>query len=360
MGAAAQSPTLSTSTSNNDLASPIQRPPPRAIHEDHGLASDTTSVHSSHSLTGLAHHPELHDTGLNASIVETVNTWFSPSGITKSFVTGEVALAYNTAPSSPPPDQETIRLTHFELLEKVAANPTFVTAATKDSITTAEDHAGTYNVALSPIKRSSPTVGLKYQLHIDETNLGAYSPILVTPAWQLIEGQASVIVLYSLNPAFSRNSGTTGTAAALTMKNVVISVSLDITGADAAKPTAAMMSPTAGASFRRKAAAVTWRFTELTVKPDQERLLVRFTTTPGLVPKKGSIELKFELPGRAGSEVGVVARRSGVAGSAQKKSDPFADDSGEGDDGSLEGVESSRWEELAVKRMLVSGRYTAA
>jgi F-BAR domain only protein len=352
----AQSPPLPASTSSNDLASPIQRPPQRVILEDHALASDTTSIHSSHSLLGLAHHPELHEPGLNASLVETVNTWFSPNGVTKSFVTGEVALSYNASSATPIPDQEVVRLSHFELLEKVAANPTFVTGAAKDSSTTAEDHAGTYNVSLANIKRSTPTVGLKYQLHIDEQNLAAYSPILVTPAWQLIDGQASVIVLYSLNPAFASAS-----ISPIVAKNVIISVSLDISGADAVKPSTALMSPNAGASFRRKTGAVTWKFPELTLKPEQERLLVRFTTAAG-VPRKGSVELKFEMPGTGASEVGVL--RKVVGGGAKKiggasgTADPFADDDG----ASLEGVDSAsvKWEAVPNRRMVVSGRYTAS
>jgi F-BAR domain only protein len=354
----AQSPPLPVSTSSNDLASPIQRPPQRAILEDHALASDTTSIHSSHSLLGLAHHPELHEPGLNTSLVETVNTWFSPNGVTKSFVTGEVALAYNATPI-PTPDTETVRLSHFELLEKVAANPTFVTAAAKDVSTTAEDHAGTYTVSLANIKRSTPTVGLKYQLHIDEDNLAAYSPILVTPAWQLIDGQASVIVLYSLNPAFASSASNSASTPVLA-KNVIISVSLDVSGADAPKPSAALMSPNAGASFRRKTAAVTWKFAELALKSEQERLLVRFTTGAG-VPRKGSVELKFEMPGRGASEVGVVRRVVGgggkkSAGAGGEGADPFADDDG----ASLEGVESAKWEDVPGKRAVVSGRYTAS
>ncbi|ETN43550.1 uncharacterized protein HMPREF1541_02709 [Cyphellophora europaea CBS 101466] len=348
----ATSPSLPASTSATDLASPIQQPRQRTILEDHNLGSDTTSVHSTHSLAGLAHHPELHEPGLNASIVETVNTWFSATGVTKAFVTGEIALAYNPPALGTASESETIRLQHFEVLEKVAANPTFVTSAAKDSATSSEEHAGTYTVTLNNIKRAAPTVGLKYQLHIDEANLAAYSPILLTPAWQLVEGQASAILLYSLNPAFASE--------ATTFKNVVISVALDVTGgadAVAVKPTAAMMSPTQGASFKRKHGAVTWRFAELSVKPEQERLLVRFTTGAG-VPKKGPVEVRFEAQGRTASLVG-VERKGGEAPKREKVHDPFADDGGE-----LEGVESvaseAGWVEVSTKRGLVSGRYTAS
>ena len=345
-GAAVASSSLAQSPSAADLASPIAKPPPRTILEDHALGSDTTSIHSSRSLVGQAHHSELHDPGLNASIVETVNTFFSEAGVTKSFVTGEIALAYN--PITSETDTETIRLQQFELLEKVATNPMFITSPPKNEVSITEESAGTYNVSLSGIHRSTPVVGLKYQLHIDETSLAQYSPLLITPAWQLVEGQASIIVLYSLNPTFaaaSSSSSSSSTSAPVTLKNVIISVSLDPSGGN--PPQSAMMAPQQGASFRRKAASVTWRLNELTVKPEQERLLVRFMT-PGGTAKKGSIEVKFELQGRAGSTVGVERK-------AVKEKDPFAD---EGERVSEE--TGSSWEEVSTRRCLVSGRYSAA
>lgn len=368
--AAPSSPPLPTSSSATDLASPIQQPlRQRTLLEDHALGSDAGSVHSAHSLAALAHHPELHEPGLNASIVETVNTWFSASGATKSIVTGEVALAYNPTPSSTettsPTETETIRLQHFELLEKVAANPTFITAATKSNTTSAEEHAGTYRLAINSIKRPTPTVGLKYQLHIDEANLAAYSPLLLTPAWQLIDGQASVIVLYSLNPAFASPQQQ---QQSLTFKNVAISIRLDVTSADAPKPTAAQMAPREGAKFRRKVGTVTWRFAELSVKSaaEQERLVVRFTTAPGAgVPRQGGVDVKFEVHGRAASEVGVLRRRAvegGVSKEGKGVVDPFADEEAGASAGvaaEAEAEEVTEWVEVPTRRGVVSGKYTA-
>ena len=367
-GASSPPQQAATSPSASELASPIARTaaPPRTILEDQTL-SDNQSVHSSHSLANLPHHLDLHSPGLNASIVETVNTWFSDSGITKSFVTGEIALAYNSIPTTSPPESETLRLTHFELLEKVAANPMFVSAANALTNATgtasAEEQAGMYNVALSSIRKSTPTVGLKYQLHMDEGDLGRYSPLLVTPAWQVVEGQSSVILLYSLNPAFSGNASTgdagtaeVGEGGELTLKNVVITISLD--PSSPTKAQSAMMSPTQHAAFRKRvgAGAVTWKIPELNVKAKQERMLVRFMT-PGGTAKRGGVEVKFELQGRCGSAVGVQRRGEG---GGKKEADPFADEgegrtSGEGGEGGAKG-----WEEVQTRRMLVSGRYSAS
>ena len=201
----------------------------------------------------------------------------------------------------------------------------------------AEDRAGEYLVSLPGIKRPAPTIALKYQLHIDEANLSANSPVLFTPAWQMQDTQASVIVVYAINPAFTQASTT------ITLKNVVVTVALDISAGEG-KAVSAMMAPTAGASFKRKQSLVVWRFPELVIDAEQKKLLARFITT-GPPPKAGPIEAKWELPGILGSGLGVSA----LAG---ESSDPFADES------SAAGQERS-WKNVPCAKKLVSGRYSA-
>jgi len=334
-----------SASNENILASPIQRPPVApALHEDHGIGSDTTSIYSSRSLSGPTNHADLHDSGLNASILETVHSWFTDSGVSKAFVLGEIAFAYNPTGATDA-EHETIRLQHFELLDKVAANPIYLTQTKSGGTALTEEHAGTYTIATSPIRRPSPLVGLKYQLHLEDTNMAQYSPVLVTPAWQIVEGQVSVIVLYSLNPLFGSDP--------VILKNVVISVNLDTSGDG--KAVSAMMSPTPGASFKRKTSAVVWKLNEFTVKPVQERLLIRFVTQGGLA-KKGTVELKFEIPGRVASAIGV--EKISPPSDKEKEVDPFADDGGEGS--SARGsADEKRWELLSARKRLVTGRYTA-
>ncbi|KIX96567.1 uncharacterized protein Z520_07833 [Fonsecaea multimorphosa CBS 102226] len=320
----------------NTLASPLQRPAVvAALHDDHAaMGSDTASMHSSRSLAGPSPHPDLHEPGLNASVIETVHSWFTEAGISRSFVLGEVALACNPT-GLDDADTETIRIQHFEVLDKVAANPIFISQikSSEDSTAQAEERAGCYSVQASSLRRPTPMICLKYQLHMEESNLAQYSPVLITPAWQIVEGQVSVIVLYSLNPVFGNEP--------VTLRNVQISVSLDTTGEGTGKAMSAMMAPTQGASFRRKTSSVVWRMNEFTIKPEQERLLVRFMTQGGLA-KKGGVEVKFEISGRTASGVGVEKL-------VAKESDPFADDGG--------AVES--WETVPTRSKLVSGRYTA-
>jgi hypothetical protein len=61
------------------------------------IASDTTSIRSGHSLTtnAVTKHADMHQPGLNASIIETVSATFENGTIQTAKVSGEVALVYN-------------------------------------------------------------------------------------------------------------------------------------------------------------------------------------------------------------------------------------------------------------------------
>jgi hypothetical protein len=68
---------------------------PVLAHLEHST-SDAQSIRSQRSLTGapLVRHPDMHQPGLNASIVETVNASFEDGRVVSGTVVGEVALAY--------------------------------------------------------------------------------------------------------------------------------------------------------------------------------------------------------------------------------------------------------------------------
>ncbi|KAJ5082395.1 hypothetical protein N7532_011438 [Penicillium argentinense] len=338
-------------------SSPIKHAPsPSTATEDHAM-SDTTSVRSGHTVHGPAPtiHPELHESGLNASIIETVSAWFSEGSVTKSMVVGELALAHN-ATAGIPTDISRIRLDNFPVLEKVAANPHFVQEVTKDAT---DEKRGEYDIQLGSISRPIPTVAFKYQVHLDLTNPSAYCPVIFKPAWNLQEFQASAIIFYSLNPAFISQSG-----GPITLKNVVLTVSLDTAAEDeatkqpresVAHATSAVMHPNSGATFRRKTSTVTWKIPELEVKPpgagEEGKFLVRFaTSTPG--PRKGNVEAKFELRTvETGSRLG-ISRASSDA--ALKESDPFSDAEAPSP------AFSTSWQEVPTVRKLVGGKYVAA
>jgi len=60
-------------------------------------ASDTTSIRSGHSLSNnvVAKHADMHNSGLNASIIETMSATFESGVITSAKINGEIALVYN-------------------------------------------------------------------------------------------------------------------------------------------------------------------------------------------------------------------------------------------------------------------------
>jgi hypothetical protein len=292
-------------------------------------------------------HPDLYESGLNASIIETVNAWFSEGTVTKSFVVGELALAHNPTPGAPA-ESTRIRLDNFPVLEKVAANPHFVHEATNEN-------RGEYEIQLGSISRPMPTVAFKYQVHLDASNPSAYCPVIFKPVWKLQENQASAIIFYTINPSFVSYP-----VESIVLKNVVLTVGLDIAAEDeatkqprdsVAHATSALMHPNQGASFRRKNSTVTWRIPELEVKApgaDDGKFLVRFSTSTN-GPRKGNVEAKFELTTTAsGSQLGI----SRVSDASPKEVDPFADEA-------AQRAASTAWQEVPTARKLVAGKYVA-
>lgn len=329
------------------------------------LLSDGQLSHSAQSTGAAVNHPDLTEAGLQASIVETVSTWFSDSTSeakaqdTQSLVVGEVALTYNHASEAASSQtHETVRLRNFHVLEKCAQNPAFVTASNTSP------EPGTYNIALHTISRSQPTVAFKYQLHLPEQQASMYSPILIEQAWQILDGQAQVIILYSLNPAFQPVStdAPSDSARELNLKNVQFTVSVDSRSTDASAPANpralnAQMMPSTHAVFKKRTGSVIFKFPELKVTTTHERLLVRFIMEDGGVAKRGGVELKFNVPDLLASALEVERMQSA---SRSTETDPFADE-GELVRRSAEGVlATTGWQRVPSTKMLVSGRYTSA
>lgn len=322
--------------------------------------SDSTSIRSGHTLhnvPGALVHPELHEPGLNSSIIETINAWFSEGTVTRSFVVGELALAYNPVPDSPSGSAR-VRLDNFQVLEKVAANPNFVSEAPSDRDKEhADEKRGEYTVLLPSISRPAPTVAFKYQVHIDQSNTSAYCPVIFKPVWNLEEFQASAIIFYSLNPEFTSATP----VESITLRNLFLTVNLDTSPADqtsesreVAHATNAVMYPNTGATFRRKHSAVIWKLPELEVKGgEDDKFLVRFSTSSSW-PKKGKVEAKFDLHATpASSTLGISA----ASMESQREPDPFADE-----DSRAESPETQQttWKEVPTARKLVAGKYVSS
>lgn len=278
-------------------------------------------------------HPEMHEPGLNSSIVETVSAWFAEGAATRCVLIGEVALAYNPRDFSAPFGTDTIRLNNFSELEKVAPNPTFIDAV--------GDSPGTYTVNLSQATKT--TVAFKYQVRLEEMALAAHAPLVLKSAWKIEPTQASVIVTYGINPAF--NSSRTS----ITLNNVIIVIHLDPTGAKATSCKAM-----GGGTFSREKNLVYWRLGDITLSKDgpSQTLKARFFTDGEA--KTGNIEARWELHRDNAAGVGsplsvnVMDHSTGVEGDT----DPFADDGA----GSAPAV---TWKDVRTVKSLRSGTYLA-
>lgn len=307
---------------------------------DEQPASDAGSIRSgismSSSTAAQTKHPEMHKPGLNSSVVETASAWFEHGLITRAVVTGELALAYNPSDTSSTFGAESIRLENFNVLEKVAPNPAFITQQ--------PDKAGEYTVNPSGLHRTA--VAFKYQVHIDDSNLGSHAPILLNPAWKVEPTQTSVILTYSRNPSFGAEA-----QQSVSLTNVVMIIHLE-----GAKAVSCLSKPVG--TFVKERSTIYWRLGDITLEPGQpaRKLLARFATEAEAKP--GNVEAKWEINAEnmrgLGSGLGVstlVQSGDGAGASA----DPFADESA--------GASSSRlaeWKEVESVRRLLSGTYVAS
>ncbi|WPH00283.1 Hypothetical protein R9X50_00310700 [Acrodontium crateriforme] len=308
-------------------ASPI-RPDTRMISPD--VTGDNQSIRSGRSTASQGiKHPEFQESGLSASIVETVSAKFEDGKPVSSTLIGEIALAYNPTNFSSPFGSESIRLEKFSSLEKVAPNPAFITHSQSQK-------EGEFSVNLASIARTQ--VAFKYQLK--NTGSETYAPLMISPAFRLEPTQASVIVSYSLNPTFNLQG-----KESITLSNVMLALTLE--GATATS----CQSRPAG-TFARERNLIYWQLGEITIKAGApaQKLLARFTTESEA--KNGTVEARWEIAGEnvngLGSGLQVSMHSSSGTGAADG-SDPFADQEGA----------SSAWKNVPGSRKLLGGSYIA-
>lgn len=329
-GAVAAS-TFSPFASTMSQQSPFRPDSRAAIANEH--AADTGSIRSGRSLTSTASqgmkHPEMNDTGLNSSIVETVSARFENGKIISSSLIGEVALAYNPVDLSSPFGSENIRLENFSSLEKVAPNPAFLTHT--------PNREGEYSVNLTNIAKTQ--VAFKYQVRTDDA--GSQAPLLLTPAFRIEPNQASIIVSYSLNPSFNLHG-----RESITVAGLMLALTLE-----GAKATACQSKPVG--TFSREKNMIFWQVGDLTVKPGAapEKLLARFATESEA--RSGNVEARWEITAEnaQGLGSGLTVSMQSQPGGATDGADPFADESTTG--------LTSVWKGVQGLRKLVSGAYSA-
>jgi F-BAR domain only protein len=317
---------------------PFKGPHRTLLHDDHA-ASDTQSVRSGRSLSSSASttikHPDLHEPGLNSSLVETVHAWFENGSVTKATVIGQVALAFNPVDLSAPFGTESIQLENFSVLEKVAPNPAFIEQSS--------ENPGNYTVDLSKITKTS--VAFHYQVHLDAANLSSFAPILLSPAWRPEATQTSVILNYSLNPQFN-----IGSASSVTLHNVVLVIRLE----PGSKATSCQSKP--AGTFSREKSLIYWRLGEVTLHKDQpaQSMRVRFFTEGEAKP--GNTEARWEITGDSSLTLGsgLSVSQLGTAEAKQDgESDPFAD----ADENAPPASPAVTWKPVASVKRIASGTY---
>ncbi|SLM37512.1 Muniscin C-terminal [Lasallia pustulata] len=317
-------------------ASPMLATRPAALITEGHRGSDAQSVRSSHSLSSLApnavRHPDLHQPGLGASVVETISAWFSNGQVTKAVVIGELALAHNPTDAPTSLATESIRLENFPVLERVAPNPTFISQIPSRS--------GEYSVNLAQISRT--TVAFKYQVHLEDLHLAAHAPMVLTPSWKIEATQASVILSYNFNPAFA-----SAAKRSVSLKNVLVMINIENSRA------LSCQSRPAG-TFSKEKSMIYWKMGDITLDgyaAAPQKLLARFATESEA--KAGSVEVRWEISGDDAMGLGSGLSLSQSGSAREEGVDPFAD----------EGVAangSALWKEVPLVRKLVSGKYVAS
>lgn len=274
-------------------------------------------------------HPEMNKPGLNVSIVETVSADFSGGQVSRSTVTGELALVHNLRDTSSAPGHAKIRLENFPVLEKVAPNPAFITQLPSRS--------GEYSVDLSQISRTS--IAFKYKVHLDPSQVAAHAPISLVPSWKIEPTQASVILNYSFNTAFA-----SPLHRSVTLHNVVVLINIE-----KARAVSCLSKPVG--AFSKEKSMIYWKLGDISLDGYAEapqKLLARFSTEAEAQP--GTVEVRWEISGEHAVGLGSglsLSVPSGLAG--EGGIDPFAD----------EGLALDGWKPVGVTRKLMSGKYIA-
>jgi hypothetical protein len=281
-------------------------------------------------------HPDLHEPGLNASLVETVSAWFEQGKITKALVIGQVALAFNPVDISAGPfGTESIRLENFPVLEKVAPNPAFIEQA--------PETPGNYTVDLSKILKT--TVAFHYQLHLDGENLANFAPIILSPVWKTEATQTSAILHYSLNPKYDL-----GDATSLTLHNLILAIRLE----PGVRTTSCQSKPPG--TFSRDKSLIYWRLGDVTFSKDQpsQSMRVRFFTDGEAKP--GNTEARWEITGAQSLSLGSglgVSQSAPADAKQESDSDPFAD----AEENAVPPSPAVGWKPVPSVKRITSGTY---
>ncbi|OTB06450.1 hypothetical protein M426DRAFT_318865 [Hypoxylon sp. CI-4A] len=303
--------------------------------------SDTQSIRSGNSLSSIVHvkHPEMHEPGLNSSVMETVSATFEDGNVQAVKINGEIALSYNPTDSSDLPTHLPIRINNFPALEVIGPNRIFVTNDTPD-------HADQFNLDVSHLHKTS--IGFSYRLHLDSDATAAeHVPVLLSPVWKPQGDKLGLLLQYKLNPSFKfANPGSS-----VLVHNFVLFASYE------GKASGAQTKPS-GTHLKDKH-LVYWRLGDITLSPDADwqKIVCRIIGDQGVEPKPGSIEARWEVTpptdlAESHNTISVSRFEESKGKEVElSEDDPFADDTATADEG--------KWVDVPATRKLVSGKYEA-
>lgn len=340
----------STPPPPRDLGSPVsQQSPLKLAHrnnlglDDH-TGSDTHSIRSGRSLnstvSNTVRHPDMHEPGLNSSLVETIGATFTDGKVVRANLIGEVALSFIPTDLNGPFGTETIRLENLSANDKLAPNPAF--------IDTLPDRPGQFTINLGQITKTQ--VAFKYQIPLTAEESSSRVPLLLHPQWRVTPTQTDCKLHYTLNPDYPSPS--------LTFTDLTIILHIDPTS------TARLQSCRAsdGFKFRKESSLVYWRLGDVTLTKDAplKPLLARFMTEGEVKP--GGAEARWEVAGVVGSGIRILkleeGKGKGKVVEEVEEEDPFAD---EGEKG--KGVERERekenWRDVGSVMRWRAGTYVA-
>lgn len=295
--------------------------------------SDTTSIRSGHSLANhtVAKHADLHQPGLNASIIETVSATLENGEIKTAKINGEIALAYNKAEAEDSSTEGTIRINNFPNLEAIGPNRTFIHPVIGDK-------PDEFTVDLATI--SKPAVAFTYRVHIDDEAASAKGPLLLKVAWRRQGDKLELRADYSLNPVYS--------AEPVTLHGLVL-----VAFYEGSKAIGCQTRPS-GTHIKEKSLAY-WRIGDVTLKNESSTVICRFLGAEGACPEPGHLEARWEIHGSAASGIS-LSRLEPSQGKEKEEDDPFADES-IASPTTVSPV--GNWVEVATHKKFVSGKYEA-
>ncbi|EJT46447.1 hypothetical protein A1Q1_04936 [Trichosporon asahii var. asahii CBS 2479] len=225
--------------------------------------------------------------GLNATIIETVDTLMHQYAAQQIAITGEIHLTLSTPP--PPGTSTSIRLTEFDALESVSPNPAFLAQV--------PDSPGEYylNTDLLAQTTSSPEAGphgpvlFTYQVLVPQGQENAMSPVGLNPAFQAKEGETRMIFHYRAN-APVQNLG----LSAIFPADPSVSTTQS-------KPVSATWAPSAESPDLTVAS---WAAPVPQVG-SEGKIIARFFTAPGQKLVPSGVDARFVIPNHLASGLGI-------------------------------------------------------